>query len=167
MKFPRKIEYKGTSFWLQSNGRYYSADRRKGRCERLLHRIIWIEENGPVPPGMEIHHKNGDWTDNSFPNMELISKSEHMRLHASIRLRDPHYYQMRMSQLALAREEAKKWHSSEDGHAWHVKQGRASFLKRDQIEKACVICASKFKTYWPIKAKYCCRKCAYEGQKNG
>lgn len=51
-----------------------------GYCE-YEHRLVWIEHNGPIPPKMEVHHRNGDMSDNRIENLELISRAEHNRLH--------------------------------------------------------------------------------------
>jgi hypothetical protein len=48
---------------------------------RLMHRIIWEESNGPVPDGFELHHINGDEQDNRLENLQMLSPSDHQRLH--------------------------------------------------------------------------------------
>ncbi len=49
----------------------------------LEHRYIWEKQNGRrIPTGFHIHHKNGDSLDNRIENLELISASEHSKLHA-------------------------------------------------------------------------------------
>lgn len=45
------------------------------------HRVVWEEANGPIPAGMFIHHRNGDRHDNRLPNLEIVSPSEHMKIH--------------------------------------------------------------------------------------
>lgn len=51
METARKILYKGEPFFLQTSGRYYQSGR-KDASERLLHRRIWIENNGPINKGL-------------------------------------------------------------------------------------------------------------------
>lgn len=48
----------------------------------LVHRLVWEEHNGEIPDGMDVHHKNGNKHDYSIDNLELISRTEHHRLHA-------------------------------------------------------------------------------------
>jgi len=47
----------------------------------LQHRKIWFDANGTIPDGFVIHHINGDKTDNCLENLELCSRSEHMKKH--------------------------------------------------------------------------------------
>jgi hypothetical protein len=42
----------------------------------------------PLLPGEVVHHKNEDKTDNRHENLELLSASDHMRLHDANRQRD-------------------------------------------------------------------------------
>lgn len=46
------------------------------------HIIVWEKHNGEIPKGFHIHHKNGDKLDNRIDNLEMMSASEHTRLHA-------------------------------------------------------------------------------------
>jgi len=47
----------------------------------LHHRLVLFEAGIDVPSGFQVHHRNGDKTDNRLENLELISASEHTRLH--------------------------------------------------------------------------------------
>lgn len=41
----------------------------------MAHRVVWIAANGPIPPGLEVNHKNGVHDDNRLDNLELVTPS--------------------------------------------------------------------------------------------
>lgn len=45
------------------------------------HRFVWEEDNGPVPVGHHIHHKDENKSNNSLSNLELLTHAEHNRRH--------------------------------------------------------------------------------------
>lgn len=55
----------------------------------LEHRVIWERAHGPIPPGYQVHHRNGHRADNRLENLELIEIAEHARWHSCTRTRDP------------------------------------------------------------------------------
>src|SRR3990167_228825 len=68
------VMYKGRKYTIKKQYGYYSCtsgDRAR------LHRVMWADAHGPIPEGMDIHHRNGDKTDNRLGNLELITKSKH------------------------------------------------------------------------------------------
>lgn len=44
-----------------------------------VHHLVWIEHNGPVPPGHALAFRNGDKTDIRLDNLELVTRAELMR----------------------------------------------------------------------------------------
>lgn len=46
-----------------------------------IHRIIWECVNGDIPEGYHIHHIDGNPSNNSIYNLELIESSEHLSEH--------------------------------------------------------------------------------------
>lgn len=45
----------------------------------LVHRIIWVIENGEIPKGLEIDHINGDASDNRIGNLSLKTRDHNTR----------------------------------------------------------------------------------------
>lgn len=49
-----------------------------------IHRAHWSYYHGEVPKGYDIHHINGDKTNNDISNLLILKKSEHHSLHRHI-----------------------------------------------------------------------------------
>ena len=47
------------------------------------HRYNWIKQNGAIPKGYQIHHRNWDRYDNRIENLALMSNLRHKRFHRS------------------------------------------------------------------------------------
>lgn len=54
----------------------------------LEHRLVWEASNGPVPPGHDIHHIDGNKLNNALENLECVSRIAHKRIHGGCELRD-------------------------------------------------------------------------------
>lgn len=55
---------------------------------RMEHVLVWEAHYGPVPPGKELHHRNGNKLDNRIENLQLVTRLEHKRIHSGCELRD-------------------------------------------------------------------------------
>lgn len=64
-------------YWYRPNIRGYMYNNTNG----VLHRKVWECYNGPIPEGYDIHHKDGDKSNNNIDNLELLSHSEHAKHH--------------------------------------------------------------------------------------
>lgn len=55
--------------------------RLGGRPEGTLyaHRLMWEAVHGPIPPGLEIDHRNGRKGDNRIRNLDLVTRRENVR----------------------------------------------------------------------------------------
>ena len=73
------IEFNGERYTLRKCG--YFGKTRGNRS--YLHRDVWEASNGPIPDEFDIHHIDGDRTNNDLANLELISKAEHASRYGS------------------------------------------------------------------------------------
>lgn len=71
----------GLNFYINPKGYYRIRRYPKEYRYKYMHRYVWELHNGPIPPGYAIHHKNGDKGDNTIENLELLSRSEHGKVH--------------------------------------------------------------------------------------
>ena len=66
--------------WIGSDGYVLITVPGRGRIKE--HRYVMEQMIGsPLPAGSVVHHRNGVITDNRPENLELMSNSEHVRLH--------------------------------------------------------------------------------------
>lgn len=152
------VEYRSERFYLQSSKRYFQSGNKD--CEeRLLHRRVWSDVNGPIPPDTDIHHKDGNWENNDISNLEAISSSEHRRLHMLDRWADEAQREVMLSALEKAQELAKPWHSSDDGIRFHQQNCRLSWENRHPVDITCEVCGNEFKAIRTEVAKTCSKSC--------
>ena len=60
---------------------YYYMHDKNNAAPVALHRRIWEDNHGPIPKGTQVHHKDGDHTNNSIDNLEVLSPGDHRRKH--------------------------------------------------------------------------------------
>lgn len=152
------IEYEGEKFWLQTTGRYFQSGD-KTQPERLLHRRVWINARGEIPPGHAVHHKDGNWRNNDLNNLELMPIAEHMRLHMTERWKDPEYIERARFGLMKAREAAKAWHASAEGIQWHAENGKKVWADRKPLLVKCEVFLKEFETLFYGGARRCSKAC--------
>lgn len=143
-------EYCGERFYLCGN--YY---QHKGR---RLHRVIWEHYHGAIPYGYDVHHIDGDRSNNNIKNLMLLPRSIHHALHMSDENRK---IQSRKS-IKIASAHAKEWHKSKAGLEWHSKQGKDNYLKRKINTYVCKQCGKEYQTkqvYGMDINTFCSNKC--------
>lgn len=72
----------GTAKINNKLGYYQIIDNDKGNYGEYLHRLLFEQfYRMEIPKGFIIHHKDGNKTNNCILNLQLMSLSEHMRIH--------------------------------------------------------------------------------------
>lgn len=53
----------------------------KNGVRKAEHQWVWIDNFGEIPKGYDIHHIDLNHLNNDISNLQLMTHSEHMRLH--------------------------------------------------------------------------------------
>lgn len=154
------VVFNGYKYYKQKNGYYQIAETNKRKrlgIERRLHRAIWKFYNGEIPKGYHIHHKDENKDNNDISNLELLSASQHIKLHSKT---TKHFWQTEKGKRANKKgvRMAKVWHKSLDGYKWHSEHQKET-CKKHIIKEICKDCGIEFNTYDGIRHQDYCHKC--------
>jgi hypothetical protein len=138
-------------------GYYLSSSKIEGHRKRL-HRYIWEYYNGKIPKGYNIHHKDHNKDNNELDNLELLSASEHKKIHAK-ELTEEQIQKFKNNLEKKARPKAIEWHKSQKGKEWHKKQYKISLGAMKKEKFICEYCGKEYETYKNGKNKFCSEKC--------
>lgn len=86
--YPMRPTYSGRRDVIEyAHRRYTPADVGYYRCttgdRHYLHRRVYEDQHGPIPPGYDVHHVDHDKANNAPTNLVLLTKDAHARLHAA------------------------------------------------------------------------------------
>lgn len=141
--------------FIQSGRPYYYCSNKR----IYLHRYLWEKENGKIPEGFEIHHRDHDANNNDIDNLQLMDKKQHRALHANLLTLDRREA-MRKNMNEKARPKAIKWHKSERGSVWH-KEHYERMKSALHAEKSfvCECCSVVFEKPNKGNNRFCSNKC--------
>lgn len=139
---------------------YYLCHDAGGTGTRL-HRDVWCFYNGDIPKGYSIHHIDHNKSNNEINNLQMLSNSEHIKLHGA-ELTDEQRKNKIKNLEDRVRPKAIEWHKSEDGRKWHSEMQKKTMSKREPITYTCDNCGHKFQTiryYGENENKFCSNAC--------
>lgn len=68
--------------WIGNNGYRYVYWASK---QLLVHRLVEFISHGPIPQGIDVHHRDGNTLNNYDGNLQRIERTAHNRLSAQTR----------------------------------------------------------------------------------
>lgn len=162
IRHPIEVVYNGRVYkrYPDANQRahrvyYVPTGSGQSQCE-MLHRQVWIDNNGPIPKGSDIHHLDGDPFNNAPDNLVCITVKEHRGEH-----RDTSFGTTPEGREHLERIRAKaaEWHRSEEGRRWHSEHGKQIWEDREGETYVCRMCGEEFESRYALGSGYCSKKC--------
>lgn len=128
-----------------------------------LHVAVWEYFNGPKPKKYHIHHKDNNKKNNDISNLQLLSSSEHGKLHyqekteeEKAKIKEGHYKNCILVAAEIHREQPLT-----DEHKKKISDG---FKKGLFYKHTCIFCKKEFETKNKT-CKYCCGKCKNDDNK--
>lgn len=93
--------YFGRKFYKSVNGYWICCT-----CKLpWAHRWVWMNERGEIPKGLDVHHIDGDKDNNRIENLDLITRSDHQKLHWA---QGDHDHEMELRRQTLEKYRKKK-----------------------------------------------------------
>lgn len=153
-----KIAYfNGKRFTKDDKTGYYLGTTKVNGKRQRLHRYVWEYYNGEIPKGYDIHHKDHNKDNNELDNLELISKSQHSRLHCQ-ELTEEQKQKRKENFEKNARPKAIEWHKSQEAKEWHKKQYEISLALVKPRKLKCEYCGKEYEAM-PRRNRFCSNKC--------
>lgn len=141
----------------KETGYYLSSKKINGKRKRL-HVYMWEYFKGDIPEGLNIHHKDGDKSNNTIENFELMTNSKHSEHHSN-ELVKSNYDKIVSNLKEKALPKAIEWHKSEEGIKWHKENYEKSKFDFHILRQyKCIVCGKSFEST-QMKSKYCSNKC--------
>lgn len=147
----KKQSFNGKNYWLDKSSGYYKNAQVKPHS---LHRQVWIYHNGDIPQGYVIDHIDRNRANNQIENLRLATQSENNKnVSAEV-------IKKRKENMERIRQEAIKWHKSDEGRKWHSEMAKKSYENRAPIKKVCAFCGKEYyTTQYAKNARFCHQNC--------
>ena len=138
--------FNGKRYTKQEDGHY------RGYHGEYIHRAVWEFYNGKIPKGYVVHHKDENKANNDISNLQLLTKTEHKKLHNATR--KPEKYICDYCGKEFERKhkgKSNRFCSRECSYKW-------DYENNHEI-RICKECGKKFDAYKHSRTKYCSKEC--------
>ena len=137
-------KYRGLTF------NRYPPKERYFKCARayylygtsILHRLVYQDAYGPIPKGVDIHHKDKNPANCSIENLEAIERKTHRKLHTGSYSNE--YRQWLGNNARKVQHTTKKWHKSKEGKLWHSTHMEQIQANLPLLELVCTYCKQTY-----------------------
>lgn len=129
--------------------RYYRCGPYFQRKGNRLHRVVYEKTQGVIPKGMHVHHIDGDRSNNSPDNLELLTVKEHVKEHIARGDIKPSFN-------SKARKAAAAWHKDPANREKRAAARRG--VKNKRKPKTCDGCGESFMA-GTARARFCHLNC--------
>jgi predicted nucleic acid-binding Zn ribbon protein len=157
--------YDGCRFVRDDKTGYYLSSTKIGTRRKRLHIYVYERERGrTVPAGYQIHHVDGNKSNNDINNLACIPLHNHLSYHSRAYVEE--HKEEVSQQMETIRPMTKAWHRSPAGHKWHKQHyEEVKELLHAKHDFVCVYCGKPFKST-QVNSKYCCNahKTAYRNK---
>ena len=139
--------FNGMRFTRQEDGHY------RGYHGKYLHRAVWEHYNGSIPKGYVTHHKDFNPSNNDIKNLEILTKSEHRKLHSDLLEPEKYICDYCGKEFERKFKGGRKHHFCSHQCSYHW-----SYENNNEI-RICKECGKEFSTYKYNDRKYCSKEC--------
>lgn len=141
---------------------FYKAARTEHLVgNHSIHRTIWTYYYGEIPEGYDIHHRDLNPKNNDISNLQLLTKSEHWKLHVELLNLLPF---KKFVCLECGKIFYKQTHSKKIKFCSRICQRRNARKARAEI-RICKQCGKEFLVDRCDPKIYCSRNCFYESRR--
>lgn len=148
----RHQEFCGTHFHMTVKGDFVG---RKNNKPVKLHRVMWAHYYGEIPKGYNIHHIDRDKRNNNIENLQLMTQSEHSRLHHG----DGVYRGSKKIFTCVVCGKEYEAHDQKKNKFCSMACATKDYKMRHPLQKNCAYCGKSFTTLKQA-TRFCSHHCA-------
>lgn len=158
------VTYSEDGKYAYFDGKSFCRDEKTGYflntgIHKRLHRYVYEKTVGPIPKGYDIHHKDHDKNNNEPENLELLTRSEHLKRHAA-EMTEEQRNKLRENIITRGVPAAVLWHKSAAGYEWHKAhyESHKEALHRTATYK-CEYCGKEYTAQTNGHNRFCSNNC--------
>lgn len=149
-------QFCGIKFWKDRNNNHFVGNVS-------LHRSVYEYYFGEIPIGYEIHHRDLNTSNNKVENLQMLTKSEHTRVH--FESQTGRFAKKTLICQFCGEEFAARYHGN---NRFCSEKCRAKARRIEcKEERICQFCGKKFLIQNYEQVRYCSVSCAQKDRQKG